>query len=140
MHPKDTDVIANSVDPDLIWVCTVCPDLPVQKLRIIRVHSEERSIFVDVLAPHALIWGHLTRTTPTTNQSYRNDSKFSDRQILINSLDPDQTARGSSLIRVYTVCLSVCIFWTRLSMVKPHCSNLRIMYIKAIFWVSKFLH
>ena len=30
MLPKDTDRIANSVDPDqtaLIWVCTVCPDL-----------------------------------------------------------------------------------------------------------------
>ena len=44
MHPKDTAGIANSVDPDqtaprssLIWVCTVCPDLSVWKLRIITV-------------------------------------------------------------------------------------------------------
>ena len=42
MHPKDAAGIANSVDPDqtrssLIWVCTVCPDLSVQKLRIITV-------------------------------------------------------------------------------------------------------
>ena len=30
--------IANIEDPDLIWVCTVCPDLSVQKLRVITVH------------------------------------------------------------------------------------------------------
>ena len=42
---KDANGIANSEDPDqtallrsiLIWVCTVCPDLSVQKLRIITV-------------------------------------------------------------------------------------------------------
>ena len=35
MSPKDTDGMANSVDPDqtALWVCTVCPDLPVRKLR-----------------------------------------------------------------------------------------------------------
>ena len=41
--PYNADKMANSVDPDqtapeeviLILVCTVCPDLPVQKLRII---------------------------------------------------------------------------------------------------------
>ena len=40
MRPKDADRIANSVDPErssLIWVYTVCLDLPVQKLRIITV-------------------------------------------------------------------------------------------------------
>ena len=44
MHPKDAEGIANSVDPDqtaplggLIWVCTVCPDLSVRKLRNITV-------------------------------------------------------------------------------------------------------
>ena len=45
MHPKDAEGIANSVDPDqtapsrssLIWVCTVCPDPPVRKLRKITV-------------------------------------------------------------------------------------------------------
>ena len=40
MHPKDAAGIANSVDSDQtaqIWVCTVCPDLSVQKLRIITV-------------------------------------------------------------------------------------------------------
>ena len=41
MPPKDTDGIANSADPDqtapLIRVCTVCPDLSVQNIRIITV-------------------------------------------------------------------------------------------------------
>ena len=43
---KDANVIANSEDPDqtaplgassLIWVCTVCPDISVRKLRFITV-------------------------------------------------------------------------------------------------------
>ena len=37
-RPNDADGMANSVDPDrssLIWVCTVCPGISVQKLRII---------------------------------------------------------------------------------------------------------
>ena len=43
MHPKDAQEIANCVDPDqtapsLIWVCTVCPDLTVRKLRKIMVY------------------------------------------------------------------------------------------------------
>ena len=45
MHAKDAEGIANSVDPDqtapvggsLIWVCTVCPDLSIRKVRIITV-------------------------------------------------------------------------------------------------------
>ena len=40
MSPNDADGMANSVDPDqtaLIWICTVCPGISVQKLRIITV-------------------------------------------------------------------------------------------------------
>ena len=33
MHPKNAEGIANS----LIWVCTVCPELSVRKVRIITV-------------------------------------------------------------------------------------------------------
>ena len=51
---------------------------------------------------------------------YRNDPNFSDRQVWANRVDPDQTAS-----RVYTVCHSICIFWTRYSVVKRHCSNFR---------------
>ena len=36
-HQKDVNGIANSEDPVKIWVCTVCPELSVRKLRIIKV-------------------------------------------------------------------------------------------------------
>ena len=49
MHPKDASRIANSVDPDqtapLTWVCTVCPDLSVRKLRNIMVSVQKLRIF-----------------------------------------------------------------------------------------------
>ena len=57
---------------------------------------------------------------------YRNFHKFSDRQVWANSADPDQTA-PSSLIRVYTICHSVCTVWTHYSMVEPHSSNFRVI-------------
>ena len=60
--------------------------------------------------------------------------KFSDRYAWANSADPDQT---SSLIRVYTVCHSVCIVWTHYSMVEPHSSNFRV--ITTTFGVSEYL-
>ena len=40
MSPNDADGMANSVDPDQIWVSTVCPGIPVRKLRIITVPTE----------------------------------------------------------------------------------------------------
>ena len=43
----------------------------------------------------------------------------------------------SNLIRVYTVCHSVCIFWIHYSMVKPPCSNFRV--ITANFWCVQIL-
>ena len=68
-------------------------------------------------------------------QSYRNDPKFSNRQVRANSADPDQTA--PSLIRVYIVCNSGCIFWVHYSLVKPSCSNFRM--ITANFWGVRIL-
>ena len=62
--------------------------------------------------------------------NYRNFPKFSDRQVWANSADPDQTAPRSSLIRIYTVCHSVCIVWTRYSMVEPHSSTFRVITTK----------
>ena len=38
----------------------------------------------------------------------------------------------SSLIRVYTVCHSVCIVWTHYSMVQPHSSNFRVITTKCL--------
>ena len=55
-------------------------------------------------------------------EGYCNDPMFSDRHVWTNSVDPD-------LIRVYTVCHSVCMFWTPYSMLKPNCSNLRIITV-----------
>ena len=40
MSPNDADGMANSVDPDQIWVSTVCPGISVWKLRIITVPTE----------------------------------------------------------------------------------------------------
>ena len=60
------------------------------------------------------------------NINYRNDPKFSDRQVWANRADPDQT-----------VCHSICIFWMHYSMVKQPCSNFRV--ITANLWVSKLL-
>ena len=51
------------------------------------------------------------------NMSYRNVPQFSDRQVWANSVDPDQTTP----LGIYTVCQSVCIFWTHYSTVKPSC-------------------
>ena len=55
---------------------------------------------------------------------YSNDPKFLDRYVWANSADPDQR---SSLIRVYTVCHSVCIVQTHNPMVEPHSSNFRVI-------------
>ena len=51
---------------------------------------------------------------------YLNGPEFSDRQAWANSVDADQTA---PLIRVYTLCHSVSIFWALDSMVKIQCHN-----------------
>ena len=42
---------------------------------------------------------------------------------------PGQTVQTqiNSMIRVYTVCHSICIVWTHYSMVEPHSSNLRVI-------------
>ena len=36
----------------------------------------------------------------------------------------------SSLVRVYTVCHSVCIVWTHYTMIEPHSSNFRVITTK----------
>ena len=68
------------------------------------------------------------------------DPKVLDSRVWTNSVDPDQTSTapsGAVVIRVYTVCHSVCIFWTHHSVVKRHSSNF--MIITAIVRVSKYL-
>ena len=63
---------------------------------------------------------------------YSNDPKFLDMYAWANSADPDQTG----LIRVYTVCHSVCIVWTHYSMVEPHNSNFRVITTNFLVWLS----
>ena len=58
---------------------------------------------------------------------------LSDRQVWANSADPDR----SSLIRVYTVCNSIYIFWMHYSKERPSCSTFRVITIN--FRVSKIL-
>ena len=65
------------------------------------------------------------------HRSYRNDPKFSDRQVWANSVDPDQTADQ------HLDCLPFCIFWTHYSMVKQPCPNFRV--ITANVWMSELL-
>ena len=43
---------------------------------------------------------HSFSQTNNFSQIYCNDPKFSDRQVWGNSVDPDQTARGSTLFAV----------------------------------------
>ena len=64
---------------------------------------------------------------------FRNDPKFSDRQVCANSADLDQTA---TLIKVSADCHSISIIWTHNSMINPQYSNFRM--ITGIFGVSIF--
>ena len=55
------------------------------------------------------------------------------------------TLKTSTLIRVYTVCHSICTFWTHYSIVEPLCSNFRVITANVsgvrnfrIFMVLKF--
>ena len=71
-----------------------------------------RNNFYSPSLPNLLIHeGHcqLLAKVCTLSTGYRNVPKFSDSQVWAKSVDPDQTA---PMIRVYTVCQSVCIFWT----------------------------
>ena len=77
-----------------------------------------------------------------TKTIYRNVPKFSDRQIWTNSANPDQTA--PNLIRVFTVCNSLCIFWMHYSKEKPSCSTFRVITanfreseILGVLWYSR---
>ena len=62
MSPNDADGMANSVDPDqtaLIWVCTVCPGLSVQKLWLITVcafSTDSPPLFTSAWELTVVIW------------------------------------------------------------------------------------
>ena len=99
----------------LIMVYTVC-----QSVCIFWTHYS-------VVEPHC--WNFRITTANFWESEYLGIfSKFLDRQVWSNR---------RSLIRVYTVCHSICIFWTHYSIVKQYCSNFR--KITAIFCMSKYL-
>ena len=53
---------------------------------------------------------------------YRNDPKFSDRYTWANSADPDQEQSVQGLH-----CLLPAAFWVHYSLIKPSCSNFRVI-------------
>ena len=59
----------------------------------------------------------------------RNDSKVSDTGLGKQCRHRSDCCGRSSLIKVYTVCKSVCIIWTNYSMVKPPCSSFRVVKV-----------
>ena len=66
-----------------------------------------------------------------SKQNYLNVPRFSDGWVVGTQCRPrsDYSWR-SSLIRVYTVCHSICTFWTHYSIVQPPFSNFRVIKAK----------
>ena len=60
---------------------------------------------------------------PHTN--YRNDSKYSDRQIWESIVDPDETVPGA--VWSESTLFAILSFKVQYSVVKPNCSNFRIL-------------
>ena len=78
MRPKDAEGVANSVDTDLIWVCTVCPGLSVRKLRIIMVELIQHYFFyfdhtVSILenADAGILWSYMVEETGILGGNHR---------------------------------------------------------------------
>ena len=81
-------------------------------LILLHIHDiQSRKHLISDLLHHKTILYCFPRLT------YHNFPKFSDRQVWAKGVDPDE----SSLIRVYTVCHSICTFWTHYSIVEPPC-------------------
>ena len=64
--------------------------------------------------------------------SFQTDRSWQTVQTQIRLLEEQSDQGLHSLIRVYTVCHSICIVWTHYSMVEPHGSNFRV--ISTNFW------
>ena len=116
VFPNTADGMANSVDNDqrrssLIWVHTVHLGLSVRKLRIIMESgSLRKALFYrkfpkysdtqNICCNHSKIW---------TMWLYHWVMSPNDADGMANSVDPDQTAPWSSLIRVFTVCPGISV-------------------------------
>ena len=87
----------------------------------------------------AVVWAVLEKISgfdpslEMTGPRYLKFSTVSTVMILsIRTDTPGQTVQTQirllrSLIRVYTICHSVCIVWTHYSVVEPHSSNFRVI-------------
>ena len=111
MSPKDADGMANSVDPDqtaplgAVWSRSV---LFAQAYLSENLGSlwYVTYMYMYLSVTLSTVFG---QTGPGKPCRPRSDCCWRSRRI-----------------RVYTVCRSVCIFWTHDSKVKPYCSNFRI--------------
>ena len=92
---------------------TLFSDGQVWRSSLIRVYTVFRRTGLKEQSDQSL---HCFQTDRSEGAVWSAFTLFSDRQVW-----------RSSLIRVHTVCHFVCIFWTHYSMVKPHCSNFRII-------------
>ena len=88
MNPKNTDEMANSVDPDQtsdLGLHCLPSDLPFPKADTLPLELP------------GLVWEYVDRTVhafdkKSVTTKYRNGPTFLDRQVLANSADPDPTA------------------------------------------------
>ena len=101
MGPKDADGMANSADPDqtaprssLIWVCTVCPDLSVQKFRIITAGGVKLKDLQEI------------EPSPSTSRIESQHNKTS-KMACAPSEVSDQPGHPPSLIRVFAVLMNI---------------------------------
>ena len=116
VFPNTADGMAKRVDNDqkrssLIWVHTVHLGLSVRKLRVIlESGSLRKALFYrkfpkysdtqNICCNHSKIW---------TMWLYHWVMSPNDADGMANSVDPDQTAPWSSLIRVFTVCPGISV-------------------------------
>ena len=85
------------------------------------------------------IWAQLKNRIIFNGWKFRNEGNCSELLGLLSTVMilsfrtdmPGQTVQtqisSCSLIRVYTICHSICIVWTHYSMVEPHSSNFRVI-------------
>ena len=106
MHPKDAEGIANSVDPDqtaprsrLIWVCTVCPDMSIRKLRKITVKLSDTMINKELCS----IWLRVSTCQFTAYQTTEPPHDKTNKMACAPSEDSDQPGHPPSLFRVLAV-------------------------------------
>ena len=55
--------------------------------------------------------------------------------VMILSLWTDTLGQRTSVIKIYTICHSVCIFWSQFSIVKPECPHFSRLMTKPTNWL-----